>query len=157
MHWYLMAMLFFASAANAAGAPIEKLAWLGGCWASDGGEKGSGEQWMPLGGGSMLGMSRTVKNGKTVATEFMQIRSDDTGAITFTAMPSGQATATFPLLRISEDEVVFENPTHDFPQRIAYQRVDAAHLRARIEGGSGDTAKVIAFPMQRIRCEPDTR
>ena len=29
--------------------------------------------------------------------------------------------------------VVFENPTHDFPQRIIYWK-DGADLRARIEG-----------------------
>ena len=154
MVWSLLALLFVANVTSAADSPIEKLSWLSGCWASEGGEKGSGEQWMPLGGGSLLGMRRTIKNGQTVATEFMQIRADDAGTITFTAMPSGQAMATFPLLRISDEEVVFENLAHDFPQRIAYQRIDASHLRARIEGGSGDTPKVIAFPMQRIRCEP---
>ena len=39
----------------------------------------------------------------------------------------------FPLKDVSGTRVVFENPAHDFPQRIIYWK-DGADLRARIEG-----------------------
>ena len=32
---------------------VEDLAWLAGCWASIGGEDGSGEQWTSPAGGTM--------------------------------------------------------------------------------------------------------
>jgi len=60
--------------------PAAALAWLAGCWASEGGEPGSGEQWMPPAGGTLLGTSRTVAKGRTVAHEFMQIREQEPGA-----------------------------------------------------------------------------
>lgn len=39
----------------------------------------------------------------------------------------------FPLKELSGARVVFENPTHVFPQRIIYWK-DGQHLRASIEG-----------------------
>src|SRR5262245_38124602 len=113
---------------------IAKLAWLAGCWKNDSAEAGSLEQWTNLAGGTMLGMSRTVRRGRTVEFEFLQLRHLEDGRLAFIAMPSGQRTTTFPLLRLDEDEAVFENLEHDFPQRVAYAREGESKLRARIEG-----------------------
>ena len=60
---------------SARAADISQLAWLGGCWKSETAEPGSGEHWLPLAGGTLLGVSRTVKQGKTVEFEFMQVRA----------------------------------------------------------------------------------
>jgi hypothetical protein len=48
------------------------LSWLAGCWKGPVGEPGTVEQWTPLAGGTMLGLSRTV-GGTTVMYEFMRI------------------------------------------------------------------------------------
>ena len=85
-------------------------------------------------GRTLLGMSRTIAKGRTVADEFMQIREIEPGRLAFIANPSGQAQATFPVLRLGPREVVFENPAHYFPQRVIYRLDDAGVLRARIEG-----------------------
>ena len=132
---------------------IAKLSWLAGCWASEGGEPGSGEQWTSLAGETMLGTSRTVKQGKTVEFEFMELRYLSDGTLAFIAHPSGKRTTVFPVLRISDSEVVFENPQHDFPQRVAYAREGDSKLRARIEGIRKGTLRVIEFPMSREACD----
>ena len=138
---------------TARAADISQLAWLGGCWKTETGEPGSGEHWLPLAGGTLLGVSRTVKQGKTIEFEFMQIRTVENGQLAFIAMPSGQRTTVFPLLRVGETEVVFENPEHDFPQRVIYQREGATKLRARIEGIRRGTLRVVEFPMNRVSCD----
>jgi len=148
-------MLLFSlgsTTVRAQDADLARLAWLGGCWKSATGEAGSEEQWMPGAGQTMLGMARTVKQGKTVSHEFMQIRAVD-GTLAFTAHPSGQKSATFTLLRISETEVVFENAQHDFPQRVAYKLESETRLAARIEGLRNGTPRVIDFPMTRVSCD----
>lgn len=144
-------------AALAPSSSVQDLAWMSGCWASVGGEAGSGETWTAPAGGTLLGVSRTVKGGKTVAHEFMQIRETGPGQIAFIALPSGQKEANFPLVRLSGQEAVFENPQHDFPQRVIYRR-DGDSLTGRIEGsiggrgGGGGETKGIDFPMK--RCAP---
>jgi hypothetical protein len=136
-------------------ASVEDLAWLAGCWASVGAEAGSGEQWMEPAGGTLLGVNRTVKGSKTVAHEFMQIRETESGEIEFIANPSGQSEAAFSLVGLSESEVVFENPDHDFPQRIIY-RLKGDNLEGRIEGKVKGELRVVDFPLRRVDCESRT-
>lgn len=135
-------------------ASVEDLAWLAGCWASVGGEAGSGEQWTVPAGKTLLGVSRTVKNSKTAAYEFLRIRETEAGEIEYIANPSGQSEASFLMVRLSEREVVFENPAHDFPQRIIYRLEAGGNLVARIEGEVKGEVRTVDFPMKRVDCEP---
>src|SRR6185295_10624312 len=86
----------------AAAAPddLARLGWLAGCWSSVDGEPGSGEQWMPLAGGTLLGTGRTVRQGKTVEHEFLQIREGSDGRVVYIAHPSGQKTAQFAAIQV---------------------------------------------------------
>lgn len=142
-----------SAGASAGEAGLGQLAWLAGCWSAEGAEPGSGEQWMPLAGGSLLGMSRTIRQQKTVAFEFMRIAQAADGRITFFAQPSGKPPASFPARSLDDAEVVFENPEHDFPQRVIYRFVAPARLHASIEGLRGGTLKRIEFPMVRVSCD----
>ncbi|HEX5718368.1 MAG TPA: DUF6265 family protein [Thermoanaerobaculia bacterium] len=146
-----LSILLMAVALAAPSSSVQDLAWMSGCWASVGGEAGSGEMWMAPAGGTLLGVSRTVKRGKTVAHEFMQIRETGPGQIAFIALPSGQKEASFPLVRLSGQEAVFENPQHDFPQRVIYRRVGDL-LTGRVEGSEGGETKGFDFPMERRPC-----
>jgi hypothetical protein len=142
-------------AGSAAGADdaLARLAWLGGCWQAQGGDAGSLEVWMPAAGGAMFGIGRTVRQGRTIEFEFMQVRAAADGTLAYIAQPSGRSPTTFPLLRQSDTEVVFENLQHDFPQRVAYRLDSAASLTARIEGARNGAMRAIEFPMRRQSCD----
>ncbi len=133
---------------------VSDLKWMAGCWTSEGKEFGSGETWLIPAGGTMLGVSRTVKAGKTVAFEFMQIRQNQEGKLVFIALPSGQRETTFVATTSSSEHVIFENPRHDFPQSIAYRKSGPDTIVARIEGTRDGMARAIIFPMRRTSCEP---
>lgn len=132
--------------------PFERIAWLAGCWAPEKGEAGSGEQWLPHAGGTMLGVGRTVKGGKTVEHEFLQIRADEQGKLQYIALPSGQTQATFGEKSFANNEIVFENLQHDFPQRISYRLSAENQVLARIEGMRNGKLKGIDFPLKRVAC-----
>ena len=134
-------------------ATIDDLAWLSGCWAAANQEAGSGEQWMPPAGSTMIGVSRSVRNGETVAFEFIRIVEQDDGGLEFIASPSGQSTASFSMLSLSDREVIFENPDHEFPQRIIYRLMSDEDLLGRIEGTIDGKERAVDFPMKRIDCE----
>ena len=137
-----------AAAARGAADPIDRLSWLSGCWAQTRPDGITEEHWMKPSGGTMLGMSRTVRSGRTTEFEFLQIKEDG-GKLAYVARPSGQAEATFPLKTMTDDETVFENPTHDFPQRILYRKGADGSLTARIEGTMNGKARSIDFPFKR--------
>lgn len=121
--------LFMAASASAADFP----SWMAGAWTTtlDGAQVE--ERWTDARGNLMVGMNRTVyPNGKT-SFEFLRIELRD-GKPVYLAMPGGRSPATaFPMKSQSAHKIVFENPTHDFPQRVIYWR-DGERLCARVEG-----------------------
>lgn len=152
--FFVLSALCLAQPLHAAENPLERLSWLAGCWRAEGAEPGSGEQWLAPAGGTLLGVSRTVKSGTTVAHEFMQIRRNGEGNVVYIAQPSGQAEASFTLLPGGPAEAVFENLQHDFPQRVIYRLEEGGRLRARIEGPQRNgTPRAIDFPLQRVPCD----
>jgi hypothetical protein len=122
---------------------VDQFAWLTGCWTMTRGESVVEEEWLKPLGGTLMGISRTVKGGRTVEHEFVQIRDVD-GKLAYVAKPSGQAEATFPLKTFSDNELVFENPAHDFPQRIMYRRTKDG-VTARVEGTRNGQTRGLDF------------
>jgi hypothetical protein len=129
-------------------ASVEDLAWLAGSWGFEDGARRYEEHWTGPDGGTMLGMSRTVAGGRTVAHEFLRIDERD-GRLVYTASPSGQRTASFTSTEVSGDRVVFENPEHDFPTRVIYTRRPDGSVLARVEGVMDGEPGGSDFPLER--------
>ena len=125
---------------------ITQLAWISGDWqTAPGGRAEIEEHWTQPAGGSMLGMSRTVAGGKTAEFEFLRIEQRE-NEIYYVAQPKGRCPQTdFKLTRVTPQEAVFENPTHDFPKRIIYKKTADDSLTASIDGGEGTKQMTFAF------------
>ncbi len=136
----------------AASSGVNEITWLTGCWESQSGDRIVEEQWTAPRGGSMLGVGRTVKGTALVEYEFVAIRERD-NRLVYIAHPSGQPSAEFISTSISADSVVFENPQHDFPQRIGYQRTRDG-LDAWIDGRHDGRSQRVEFHYRRGACEP---
>jgi hypothetical protein len=128
---------------------LQTLSWLAGTWSFEKNGRVVTEIWMKPDGGTMPGMSRTVAQGRTVEYEFLLLRLDAAGDIFYVAKPSGQPEASFKLVRATTTEAIFENPQHDFPQRISYVLKPDGTLLAAIEGQKGGKARRVEFPYQR--------
>ena len=140
------AIVLLASQVGAAQSGIERVAWLEGCWEVSSAGRTVEERWTPARGGTMLGVSRTIRDGKLAEYEFILLREDG-GRLAYVAHPSGHPPATFLSTRIEKSEVVFENSSHDFPKIIGY-RIAGDALNAWISGG----ARRIEFPYKRTTC-----
>ena len=66
---------------------------------------------------------------------------------------SGQSTTGFTMTIVTNREVIFENPDHDFPQRIIYRLVSDEELLGRIEGTIDGVERAADFPMKKVDCE----
>jgi hypothetical protein len=146
----VLLMLLTVSPLSAQAPAVTQLAWMAGCWRLESATRVVDEMWMAPAGGVMLGTGRTVVKGRAVEHEFMQIR-EDAGRIAFVARPSGQAEASFAAITIGEREVIFENPAHDFPQRVIYRR-DGTGLTGRIEGTQDGKPRFADVPMRKVTC-----
>jgi hypothetical protein len=112
---------------------LADLAWMAGSWSGTARGIEMEEHWTAPKGSSMIGLHRDTGKGRTLLFEFLRIEQQG-DQIVYLSMPNGRSPATpFPLKEVSGTRVVFENPAHDFPQRIIYWK-DGNDLRARIEG-----------------------
>ncbi len=147
----LIAMSMIAQAQTEAS--LENLSWLSGCWEGRQGNAVLEEIWSKPAGGSMLGLSRTVKGEQTVSFEFMQLRQEN-GVLVFLPQPQGGTRVPFPLKDSFGGKLTFENKEHDFPQRVIYERKGPALLLAAIEGIYKGKEAREEFQMRKVRCNP---
>lgn len=132
-------------AAESAKATVADLAWLAGTWSFERNGRVVTERWTAPAGGIMLGTSQTVAGERTLDYEFVVLRTDKDGRVVYVAKPSRQPEATFTLVKLADHEVIFENSTHDFPQRISYTLKPDGTLLAVIEGTSDGKIRRVEF------------
>ncbi|MCA9063058.1 MAG: hypothetical protein KDA96_08365 [Planctomycetaceae bacterium] len=133
-------------------ATVDGLAWLSGSWVGTKGPSGTTsieERWCPPRGGAMLAVSRTVSRGRMFMFEYLRIVERD-GGLVYIAQPGGGPPTEFVLTELAHTQAVFENPRHDYPQRIVYELTSNGHLTATIGFTSGGRPQRFEF----LREEP---
>lgn len=130
---------------------VHRLAFLQGCWEAATAQGQVEEQWMAPRGDSMLGVGRTVKDGRLREYELMIVRERE-GTLAYDARPMGQPGGVFESTLLEEGRAIFENPHHDFPQRIGYERQGAEGLLAWIEGNHEGGLRRFEYPYRRVTC-----
>ena len=108
--------------------------------------------WTKPAGGTMMGLSRTVKGDKTVFTEFMHISATPEGLVFNVQLKLAAKSTQFRATEIRDGAVTFSNPEHDYPQRIIYRREPDGSLFARIEGTTGGKNRHDEFRYKRVHC-----
>lgn len=129
---------------------LEKLSWIIDRWVSSNGESTSYEHWEKVSETQFIGGSETIKNGDTVFSEKLKIELIDGSVYYIADVAHNPAPVKFKLTFLTDSEAVFENPEHDFPQKISYKYIDG-NLNASIEGPSKSGWKKVDFIMNRMR------
>ena len=145
--------LIFALSLTAQEKPnFEKLSWIAGNWTGKMGRAQIEENWTAPLGGAMLGVSRTVSTAATgprmVAFEFLRIVQKD-GETYYIAQPGGRPPTEFKLTSATDTKAVFENPAHDHPKVITYEKDANGDLLATIEGDEGGKHKKQQFRFEK--------
>jgi|GEM_PF-127635 len=140
-------------AQEAAGGPtVDSLAWMAGHWSGEAEGRVTEEVWMEPAGGIMPGLNRSfAPRGKASFENLRIVQSRK--SIAYIANPGGSGETEFMLKESGEQSVTFENPNHDFPQKIIYRR-DGNTLTARIEGTIGGQLQSMEWKWQRVVAEP---
>jgi hypothetical protein len=142
-----------AARTRAARSSVSDLGFMAGCWR---GLTRSGttieEFYTPPSSNLIVGVTRYVREGRVVDFEFTRIDQTDSGAV-ITPHPKGVRSVSFAPKVVERNRAIWENPTHDFPQRIVYTRVAADTLVARIEGQTPSGDRALEWRMARATCE----
>jgi hypothetical protein len=121
--------------------------FMSGSWQSGSVARVVEEHWTLPKGGTLLGMSRTVAGGKTSAFEFPRLEETRDG-VDYVAQPGGRPPTRFRCTSVENRKAVFENPQHDFPTKIVYERVDD-ELIATVSGPENPREKPQQFRFSR--------
>ncbi|MEX2151950.1 MAG: DUF6265 family protein [Gemmatimonadaceae bacterium] len=140
-----------ASPATGQGGGIAAVRWLASCWEMSAPNRRVVERWYEPSSGEMRGNSRTIAGAREIEGERLRIyEKGDT--LVYDAHPSGQARTEFRGRPTVAGEIAFENPQHDFPQRISYRKVGSDSLLARIEGDRAGRRAPVNYAYRRVGC-----
>jgi len=135
--------LFFFIFQNPTNPPaLYDLSWLTGSWISEDGL--TEEHWTTPAGHMILGMNRMQRTGKMAFFEYLRIEKRQDG-IYYVASPKGGTPVSFKLTALQGQKAIFENPNHDFPQIITYERTGPRTLCASISGGEAQKKREVRW------------
>jgi hypothetical protein len=98
----------------------------------------------------MLAVSRTIKDDRLAAFEYLRIVERDRGLV-YIAQPNGRPPTEFVLTAMTADSATFENPAHDFPKMIRYTRRPDGSLEARVSGAGGERPQTFVFTQNSLK------
>ena len=144
-------LLTLTLCAQTAKPSLDQLSFMTGCWAFQSGESETEEYWTKPAGGAMLGLSRTVTGGRTIFTEYTQIREQNGALSMFVQLGLAKSTMEFRLTKLSVNEAVFTSDLEN-PKRLIYRRKDDDSLFGRTEGTKNGQPVFEDFPYRRAKC-----
>lgn len=151
---YLLILIFIIMSKTAYSqnnADMQKLLWIVDKWVSQSENSTSYEHWEKTNETLYTGGSETIKNGDTVFAEKLKIELIEGKVYYIADVAHNPAPVKFLLTEVNENSAIFENPEHDFPQKITYINENGI-LHAVIEGpGKDGKTKKVDFFMQKMR------
>jgi hypothetical protein len=126
---------------------IEQLGWLVGTWNRTNSKAGlSGhERWIIDASIGLKGYGVVMKGKDTVSVEKLRIVTGDDGLYYVADVIENPKPVYFKITEVSRDGFTCENPKHDFPKRIVYNR-ERNTLRATVSGNG----KSIKYVFQKV-------
>lgn len=139
-------------ATTATVATIQKPVWLAGKWQNATKDGIVFENWMVINDSTMAGISGFIKGSDTIVSETiaLQQRGTDLLYIPTVKDQNGGQPIPFKMTTATTDSIVFENPGHDFPDKIIYVRRSATFVMAKIAGRINGQPHTEEFPMNKV-------
>ena len=125
---------------------FRKIAWLEGTWNRTQTKPGRGgnERWTKVSDTEWKGVGIYTKAADTTFMEKLQLVSKD-GALYYVAdVAENKSLVYFKFTELSENGFICENPQHDFPKKIRYERTGD-----KIKATVSDAAKSIEYFFER--------
>lgn len=132
----------------------EKLAtmnWLLGNWENKMIEGNLSESWEKKDDSTFVGHSYFIKEKDTISFESIELLQKG-DAIFYIPTVKGQnkdKPITFKLTTSTDNQFIFENPAHDYPQKIVYKKAGPNDLIATISGTQQGKTSTESYPMKR--------
>ncbi len=132
---------------------IENASWLIGEWQNITEKVYVSEIWIKKNDSTYIGKGYSVAGKDTVSEESILLEQKGT-QLFYTSTVKNQnnnQSIKFTLTSSANNQLVFENPEHDFPQKISYTLITNDSLLAEVSGMMNSKQRSEKFPMTRIK------
>lgn len=132
---------------------IKAAQWLLGNWENVSTDGKLTENWVKINDSTFQAQSLFIKNKDTLHFESISLQQKGE-ELTYSATVKGQNNddaVTFKLTIATEKEMTFENPKHDYPQKISYTLVAPNNLVAKISGIQQGKPSSESFSMKKTK------
>jgi hypothetical protein len=145
MRLLVVIFLLFSSFAMAQHSDISALNWLAGDWEMEGFKA----HYTTPEGGEIFSISRYFKDGKLTFFEVEHFFTQD-GTIVLNPYPKGQKSVIFKIANFDPKmkKAVFQNPEHDWPTEISYERTADDRLYIQVSGPQDGKMRVEKFDLK---------
>lgn len=132
---------------------INDAKWILGNWENISNEADFREIWTQKNDSVFIGKSFVTVKNDTVFNEKIDLleRNDSLFYIVSVENQNNEKPVFFYLTQSSKNELIFENPKHDFPNKIIYKKINQDSIIARIEGNQKGVPTTEDFPMKKSK------
>lgn len=131
---------------------LEKMNWLVGQWENTTPEGLLTETWTKVNDSTFSGQTYFIKNEKDTVHSESIVLTQSKGEVIYRPTVKGQNNdepVDFKLTSEVENSFTFENPKHDYPQKIVYKKVNDTSLIATISGIQQGKQSSESYPMKK--------
>lgn len=130
---------------------LEKMSWLVGSWEQKLPEGTLVESWKKENDSTFTGTSYFVKEKDTMHSESVVLTQmkEDLFYIPTVIGQNNDEPVSFKLTSDTENTFTFENPAHDYPQKITYKKVNDDNMLASISGKQLEKVTSESYSMKR--------
>jgi hypothetical protein len=132
---------------------LEKANWLIGEWQNNSPEGITTETWERKNDSVFAGKSYFIMGKDTVSSETISLEQNGKKLFYIPTVrdQNSNQPVNFILTSSTNKQLIFENPEHDFPQKISYTQITYDSLLAEISGSIEGKPNAQTFPMVRVK------
>ena len=132
---------------------LNKAHWLLGDWQQQTEDGILLEHWERMNDSTYNGSSYMLIGKDTSSAESMVFmeRGDTVTYIPTVRDQNNNQAVKFTLTKSGDSLLIFENPLHDFPQKISYELLSEDSILAEVSGKMEGKVKTISFPYVRVK------
>lgn len=134
-------------------AEIKKADWFLGHWENNSKEGNLSEIWTKENDSTFHGETYFVIDKKTVFSESVKLWQKENQLIYEVAVKgqNDEKPVEFTLTSSSDKQLIFENPKHDYPNKITYNQITKDSIVAEISGMKDGKSKSEQFAMKKVQ------
>lgn len=126
---------------------LKKLSWLKGKWSRVTANVEQFETWNIISDSILVGEGYHLKSNNKKVTEKLTIKWLNKKLVYIADVPHNKQPVIFENILLNDTLAVFENKSHDYPNKISYIKLNKRSYRVILDNNTGTNSRVMTFTL----------